>query len=161
MPKSVRKLRSRSVRSVRRAWTRASRKCIGIQSRAVSRPVCTGLSCVGPPSCLDATVADRDRALDPLGDARVVRHQHDRVALVVQRAQQGEDLVAGARVEVAGRLVGEDQARPADQRARDRDALALAAGELGGQMARARARGRRARAPPAAASRRSRAGTRR
>ena len=35
------------------------------------------------------------------------------------------------RVEVAGRLVGEDDGRPRDERARDRDALLLAARELG------------------------------
>ena len=34
-----------------------------------------------------------------------------------------------ARVEVAGRLVGEDEGRPADERPGDRDALALAAGQ--------------------------------
>ena len=41
-----------------------------------------------------------------------------------------EDLGAGAAVEVAGRLVGEDDLRPARQGARHGDALLLAAGEL-------------------------------
>jgi hypothetical protein len=41
--------------------------------------------------------------------------------------QQGEHLVGGARVEVAGRLVGQDQRRPVHQRARDRHALQFAA----------------------------------
>jgi hypothetical protein len=44
--------------------------------------------------------------------------------------EQRHDLEAGARVEVAGRLVGEDQARLGHERARDRDALLLAAREL-------------------------------
>jgi hypothetical protein len=44
--------------------------------------------------------------------------------------QQLHDVVGGDRVERAGGLVGEDQARPGDQRAGDRDALALPAGEL-------------------------------
>ena len=38
--------------------------------------------------------------------------------------------IGRARVEVAGRLVGEEERRLGDQRARDRDALLLAAGEL-------------------------------
>ena len=37
----------------------------------------------------------------------------------------------GDRVEVAGRLVAEDDGRARDQRARDGDALLLAAGQLG------------------------------
>ena len=54
----------------------------------------------------------------------------DRRALGVELAQQRHDLRARARVEVAGRLVGEDDRRPGDDRAGDRHALALAAGEL-------------------------------
>ena len=50
--------------------------------------------------------------------------------LAVEFLQQRHDLQAGARVERAGRLVGEDQQRARDQRARDRHALLLAAGEL-------------------------------
>ena len=41
-----------------------------------------------------------------------------------------EDLGAGAGVEVAGRLVGEDDVGPARQRTRDRDALLLTARQL-------------------------------
>ena len=48
-----------------------------------------------------------------------------------------EDVAAGARVERAGRLVGEDDLGPGDERAGDRDALLLAAGELGGPVAQA------------------------
>ena len=46
------------------------------------------------------------------------------------RRRNDEHLGAGARVEVAGRLVGEDDLRPAGQRPRGRDPLLLAAGEL-------------------------------
>ena len=42
--------------------------------------------------------------------------------------------LAARRVEVAGRLVGEEQRRLGDDRARDRDALLLAAGELAGRV---------------------------
>ena len=63
--------------------------------------------------------------------AGVVGDHDDRLAEVVDRAaQQGEHVAPGARVEVAGRLVGEDDGRARDQRARHGDALLLAAGEL-------------------------------
>ena len=54
--------------------------------------------------------------------------------LVVERAEQLDDLRARLRVEVAGRLVAQEQLRRAVQRARDGHALLLPAGE--------RARGR-------------------
>ena len=57
----------------------------------------------------------------------------------VELLQQRHDLEARRRIERAGRLVGEDQLRVVDQRARDGDALLLAAGELRGVMVRARA----------------------
>ena len=78
-----------------------------------------------------------------------------------------EHAVGGAAVEVAGRLVGEHAGGLADERARDRDALALAARELAPAGARsALRRGRpaasasraRARAPRRAAARRMRSG---
>ena len=62
---------------------------------------------------------------------RVVRDHDDRLAvLAVERLQQVEDLVARLAVEVAGRLVAEQQRRVGDDGARDADALLLAAGEL-------------------------------
>ena len=45
-------------------------------------------------------------------------------------AHEAEDLAAGAAVEVAGRLVGEDHLRPAGERPGDGDALLLAARQL-------------------------------
>src|SRR5207249_3976457 len=47
------------------------------------------------------------------------------------RQQQLQDRRAGVRIEVAGRLVGQHDARLVDQRARDRHPLPLAAGQLG------------------------------
>ena len=65
------------------------------------------------------------------GGARVVGDHHDRLAELVDRAaQQVEHVAARLRVEVAGRLVGEHDRRARDQRARDRDPLSLAAGQL-------------------------------
>ena len=71
------------------------------------------------------------RPLGALGGVRIVRDHDDRLAvLAVERLQQVEDLVAGLAIEVAGRLVAEQQRRVGDDRARDADALLLAAGEL-------------------------------
>ncbi len=52
----------------------------------------------------------------------------------VELLQQRHDLDAGARVERTGRLVGENQRRVVDERARDRHALLLAARQLRGLM---------------------------
>ena len=66
-----------------------------------------------------------------LGGVRVVRHHDDRLLeLLVQPLQQREDFRRRLRIEVAGRLVGDEQRRIGDDRAGDRDALLLAAGEL-------------------------------
>ena len=53
-------------------------------------------------------------------------------------AQQLQDLSRGARIEIAGRLIGQHQARLVHQGARDRNALQLTARELA-RVARARA----------------------
>ena len=55
----------------------------------------------------------------------------------LKRAEQLQDLAAAARVEVAGGLVREQQDRVADDGARDRDALLLAAREFRSACARA------------------------
>ena len=57
-------------------------------------------------------------------------HQQRRAQLVVESLQQHQDARAGLGVEVAGRLVGDDQRRVGDDRPRDADALLLSAGEL-------------------------------
>ena len=59
----------------------------------------------------------------------VRRHEHRR-ARGVDVAQQLEDAARRAFVEVAGRLVGDEHERIVHERARDRDALLLAAREL-------------------------------
>ena len=69
------------------------------------------------------------------GGPRVVGDHDDRLAeLVDGAAQEVEHLGRGLRVEVARRLVGEDDRRPGGQRAGHGDALLLAAGELGGPV---------------------------
>src|SRR5436190_1094474 len=69
----------------------------------------------------------------PLAVSRVrlrVGHLHDRRSRAVQLREQLHDLLPLTRVEIAGRLVGEDQGRLVNQRARHRDELLLAAREL-------------------------------
>ena len=83
----------------------------------------------------DPAVAQHDHAVADRRGVGVVGDHHDRlVELVDGLAKEVEHLGAGAGVEVAGRLVGEDDRRARDERARDRDALLLAARELGGPM---------------------------
>ena len=74
----------------------------------------------------------RDHARAGLGDdAEVVRDQHQRrVRGFAEVAQQFQNLRLHGDVERGGRLVGDQELRPADQRRRDHHALAHAAGEL-------------------------------
>src|ERR671916_708188 len=79
----------------------------------------------------DAAVGQEQDAVGAGRRARVVRDHDRRLAVELDRlAQQRQHLVPGLRVEVAGRLVGEQDGRLGDQRAGDRDALLLAAGQL-------------------------------
>src|SRR5206468_3453406 len=64
------------------------------------------------------------------------RYDHDR-ALAGERAEQVGDGVGGGLVELAGRLVGEDDTRLGRERPRDRDALLLAARQLRREVTRA------------------------
>ncbi len=57
--------------------------------------------------------------------------------LVDDLAQEREHLASGASVERSGRLIGEHDLGPGDERPRDRDPLLLTAGELRGAMAQA------------------------
>src|SRR5690606_35530555 len=78
----------------------------------------------------DLTVEEMDRAIGVARVARVVRDHADRRSLVVQLLQQRHHRLAVLRVEVTRRLVGQQDERPADDGARDRDTLLLTAGEL-------------------------------
>ena len=79
----------------------------------------------------DVPVIERQRAAaDAANQLAVVRRDDDGRAARVDLAKQIHDLERQIRIEVAGRLVGEDDRRIVDQRAGDGDALLLAAGEL-------------------------------
>ena len=66
------------------------------------------------------------------GGFRIVGdHEDGLVELLIGAPQHGEHGVGIGRIQIAGWLVREYQGRPRDERARDRDALLLPAGELG------------------------------
>ena len=85
----------------------------------------------------DATVADLDDALRLLGDLALVGDEDDGVAGRRQLMEQLHDLGTGPGVERARGFVGKHDATTVHQRARDRHALLLAAGELAGAMVKA------------------------
>src|SRR5450756_1811254 len=84
---------------------------------------------------LDHPVAERDDAGAVFGDvALVCDEEHGNPAFLVQRLEHVHDLDGGPGVEVAGRLIGEEDRRVVDQGARDSDALLLAARQLVGEV---------------------------
>ena len=63
-----------------------------------------------------------------LRELRAVRDDDEhRVRGPMQVQQHARDVLGGCVVEIPGRLVAQQQARTADERARDRDALTFAA----------------------------------
>src|SRR5215472_3944069 len=92
----------------------------------------------------DPPVGEEDDPVGVAGGRRVVGDHDDRLAeLAHAPAEQVQDLRTGARVEVAGGLVGEDDLRPAGQGPRDRDPLLLPAGQLRGAVPQPRAEAHR------------------
>ena len=86
----------------------------------------------------DSPVAHHDHPIRVGGDIGFVGyHDHRDALLAIELADDLHDLVRGARIEVAGRLVGKQYSGMVDQRAGQRDALLLPAGELTGRVARA------------------------
>ena len=84
---------------------------------------------------LDLARTHAQHAVAHVTDGCVVRDQeHGRTQLVVDLLQDGKDQDARLRVERAGRLVAQKNSRSFGHRARDGDALLLAAGELGGEV---------------------------
>src|SRR5205809_7931636 len=74
---------------------------------------------------------------DPMGSLDQVRVVSDdgRGSPLHQLVQAGEDLVGGFRVETRGRLVQDQDRCAADERAGDREPLALAARQVRGAFA--------------------------
>src|SRR5580704_8167452 len=100
-------------------------------SRAASRETGTStrlarrLRMAGPGMLGQHPVLDGDRPARAARDGRVVRDHHDGEAVGVQRVEQFHDRARVLRVQVAGRFVTQQQARPVHQRSRDGDPLAL------------------------------------
>ncbi len=87
---------------------------------------------------LDLPVTKPDEPRAVFGDVHFVRDQQDGdPAFLVQGLKDVHDLDTRARVEVPGRLVGEQDRGLVGERARDGDALLLAPGELARVVARA------------------------
>ena len=120
---------------------------------------------VGRPDLLDASLGEHDHTVGELQRLLlVVRHEHrGDVDLLVQLTKPAPQLLAHLGVERAERLVEQQNARLDGERTRERDALALAAGQLGrqtfaraGRVAPARAAASPARGFPASLGRRRR-----
>src|SRR5579883_91754 len=83
----------------------------------------------------DAARTQADRPVATRGKIGIVRDEDQScAALGAQLEHQIDDGLAGRLVEIAGRLVGDEDGRPRRQGPRQRDALLLAAGKLGGVM---------------------------
>jgi hypothetical protein len=84
----------------------------------------------------DQAVADLDDAVGGFGQFRRVGDDDDGMAVLVHLPQRRHHFLAALAVERAGRLVGQNDLAAVHQRAGDRHALLLAAGELTGAMMR-------------------------
>ncbi len=83
----------------------------------------------------DVAVGQHQHAVREGGRTRVVRDHHDRLAVFAHGiTQEPQHLAAGAGIQIAGRLVREDDGRARHDRTRARHALLLAAGKLARTM---------------------------
>ena len=150
--------RSRStVRTVRSGRARRLRRASAFAARTAQRPSAARRTMSGPAawsSRRPRTISSRMRPVaqdeDPVGvrrRLRVVGDEHDGLAaLGAEAPEHVEDLRAGRVVEVAGRLVGEEEGRPVDEGPGEGHPLLLAGGELVGAVAAPCRPGRRPRA---------------
>src|SRR5690242_19039840 len=119
-----------------RAWgwlDRVSRRHLLVHRQRRQRG--GGIPGLGTPLVVEQPAVPEDEVAAGVGgDVGLVGHEHDGEARAVEPLEQRQDLHAGARVEVAGGLVGQDHRRIVDECARDGHALLLAARELAGVM---------------------------
>src|SRR5207244_740707 len=115
-------LRPGETATARTGGTGASRRATLASRATAARPA--GVR--GPPpsgsrSLLEKAVPHQAEPRRPAGHGAVVGDQHHgQAAAAPQVLEQGDDLVPGALVQVAGRLVGEQHPGLLDQRAGDR-----------------------------------------
>src|SRR6185436_17539025 len=137
MPSVVRKLRKLCARiddSAARAPSVAA-KTTGYRVRTTGRARGTRRSVLGAAALIEPVlqhfaVLQAHDALPVRRHIRLVRDDDYCLSVVVQLVEQREDLDARLRVEVTRRLVREQDRRVRDERARDCNALPLAAREL-------------------------------
>ena len=104
----------------------------------------------------DAALEDEHAVGDARDDAQVVRDEEHREAeIVAQLGEQIEDGGLHRHVERGGDLVADDEVGPRRERARDRDPLPLAAGQLGRVARVAMRAGRRTRSSRSSTSSRA------
>src|SRR5688572_18548906 len=135
-PSFLRRRRSASMTS---GWSSAIRtdaawcwtSCAGlVMSPKLGQRPCYGTSGTAVSGGVQPAVLQLDDPVAVAGVLLRVRHLDDRGAFLVQLREELHDLPRLRRVEVAGGLVGEDQSRLRDHRARDAHELLLSAGEL-------------------------------
>jgi hypothetical protein len=78
----------------------------------------------------NASIEEDDLSACTRGVSRIVRHHYDCDALVIQGGKKIEYFSTTFGVEIAGRLISQDYGRFVDESPRDRNSLALSAGEL-------------------------------
>ena len=84
----------------------------------------------GAPVRDDASSVEPNDAPRPGRYGGIVSDEHDRSPACAELLQHAEHLAGRLGIEVAGRLVSEDEIRLVDERAGDGDALLLAAGQF-------------------------------
>ena len=84
---------------------------------------------------LDLSVAETDDPAAAGADLVFVGHQNNCAPFAVEPVEQVENFERRDRVEVAGRLVGQNEVRVVNERTGDGDPLLLAAGKLGRPVA--------------------------
>ena len=132
MPSSVSAVRKRFERRARPAAFAASSQPRTVAADRLGAPT-PGDPCrrLRPRIAHDLAVADLDHAVGMRRHLRRVGDHDDGVALPREVLEQRQDLGAARAVECAGGLVGEDDLAAVHERARDGDALLLAARQLG------------------------------
>src|SRR5215212_7590267 len=135
MPTIVSTVCSRFLRSARSAMARVVRDpnldvSSGLERDGLELGGCGTARLVGQGGH-DASVLEPDDARAVLRDLRLVGDENDcNAALLFEALEDVHHLDAGAAVEVSGRLVGEEDRRIVQERARNRDALLLPSGQL-------------------------------
>src|SRR5262245_37554780 len=119
-PSTPKKLFSFCARIMPRARKTPSRSCMSGH--------CEGWSVAHV--AVNHTVPERNDAARVFGNVVLVCNQHDRLATGKQFFEQIHDFIAGLAIQVTRRLVGQQDRRIVDERARNRHTLTLPAGEL-------------------------------